>query len=103
MDLIISGYTKIDLDQIRYVLEEIKRAWPTENDQRIVKMALARMYQDVVQPPMADRYPTREELLDMGALPITRNEQMEGFRKFGLLMDARLRELRERARSKPQP
>lgn len=99
MDLVISGYSQDDLDQISYLLGEIKAKWPDETDRRIVKMALSRMYQDVVDPPIAEDYPTEEELLEMGALPITKEEQIEGFRKFALLMEARLRELEERKRN----
>ncbi len=96
MDFIVSGYSQHQLDQMRSLIDAIKDKWQGETDQRIVMMALSRMYDSVVQPPIAEDYPTEEELWEMGALPTTKEEQIEGFRKFALLMEARLRWLKER-------
>jgi len=103
MDFVVSGYSEHQLDQIRSLIDAIKDKWQGETDQRIVMMALTRMYDSVVQPPIAEDYPTEEELREMGALPITKEEQIEGFRKFALLMEARLRELEERKQRDAAP
>lgn len=65
MDFVISGFAQSDLEHMRAIIDALKEKMRGESDQRIVKMALNRMYLDIFDPPFSDEWPTPEELRQM--------------------------------------
>jgi hypothetical protein len=89
MKFVVDGFSQRDLDHMRSVIEAVREQWKGESDQRILMMALNRLYLDVVQPPIAEEYPTRDELRDMNGgrdpIPVTEEHRKlagKGIRAF---------------------
>lgn len=92
MDFVVSGYTQHDIRRMRLILDEIKAKRPGETDERIVAMALSRMYDDIVQPQLAEEPPTDDELRGIGAVKPNHEELRDGLHSFARVLQKWLQE-----------
>ena len=65
MDFVMSGFKEHDIKAMQQVFTEIRAKFPWETEQRLLSMAITRLYLDLMDPPMAENYPSREDLAAM--------------------------------------
>ncbi|MBE7562684.1 hypothetical protein H7F10_06910 [Acidithiobacillus sp. HP-6] len=77
VDFLVSGFTDGEVQSMKQMLAEIRAKYPWETDQRLLSMAITRLFVDLVDPAIAEDYPSPEDLAEMrnGASPKETTEQ----------------------------
>ncbi len=65
MDFVMSGFSEIEIRSMKQRLADVTAKYPWETEQRLLSMAISRLYLDLVDPPVADGHPDAESLAAM--------------------------------------
>ncbi|PKY11823.1 hypothetical protein B1757_02355 [Acidithiobacillus marinus] len=65
MDFVTSGFNECEIRFMKERLADIAAKYPWETEQRLLSMAISRLYLDLVDPPVADSSPDEESLAAM--------------------------------------